>query len=396
MLNPEENHNFLDQYLHINLDFSETIFICTANYEQNMLEPLLDRIEVIKIDDYTFQEKKEITSKFIIPKVLNEFGFLNNNEINNHNLPAQTIQFDDKIVEKLIKEFAPVTSGLRGIKRSVEKLIRKCNTFLIQHPQLANLIVNDEILTKNIGDKSMYDTNFMKMLKGYNEPGSSITADHHGNIVKIIMKQKPNTSTKIEELKEISSKSILKHINIISNTEKHVEELLNISVHLAKDRIIDLYNKNINNFGKNNFIYLMKEYNIWLSNPYHKKHGNGYGLAFYITILSSVLDTKIENTKLLILGELSPLGNILKVDGLQRCLNRCEYYDIDTIVLPEGNKEEFNKFMKQSGRNYNVYYVKNADEAFELFFPKFKQQIEIGSNRSMHVRKSPLPMNNLL
>ena len=103
--------------------------------------------------------------------------------------------------------------------------------------------------------------------------------------------------------------------------------------------------------------------------PYQKKEGNSYGLAFYISLLSAVLNIKIEDSlsKSLIVGELSPFGNALKVREIKHALSICEFYDIKNVVLPEGNKEEFLKYMEHSNKSFdNVFFVKTSEEAFEI------------------------------
>lgn len=70
ILNPEENMNFTDHYLDIKVDFSNVIFILTANSVFNMLDPLVNRIEKIEVQAYIEEEKVKIGMKYIVPKVL--------------------------------------------------------------------------------------------------------------------------------------------------------------------------------------------------------------------------------------------------------------------------------------------------------------------------------------
>jgi len=74
ILNPEENSNFTDHYLDIKVDFSNTIFILTANDIMSMLEPLKNRLEIIEIPAYIEEEKLQISKKFIIPKAIEANG----------------------------------------------------------------------------------------------------------------------------------------------------------------------------------------------------------------------------------------------------------------------------------------------------------------------------------
>lgn len=75
ILNPEENSNFVDHYLDIKVDFSQVIFILTANNILNMLEPLKNRLEIIEIPPYIQQEKLNIAKKYLIPKLNESYKF---------------------------------------------------------------------------------------------------------------------------------------------------------------------------------------------------------------------------------------------------------------------------------------------------------------------------------
>ena len=92
ILNPEENANFVDHYLDIKVDFSEVIFILTANDILHMLEPLRNRLEVIEIPPYIQQEKLEIAKNYLIPK-LNE----------NYKYSEGSIKFTNEDINQIIK-----------------------------------------------------------------------------------------------------------------------------------------------------------------------------------------------------------------------------------------------------------------------------------------------------
>ena len=251
LLNPEENNNFIDQYLNVPLDFSETIFICTANYTMQILEPLLDRIEVIEIDDYTFQDKKDISEKFLIPRTLKEFGYEESKSSSTELATTnQNIEFSNEAVTKLIKHYSSPSGGVRGIKKNIEKIIRKANFFLSQHKEIFNLVIDDLYLNKFLGNTKKYDENFLNIVRNYHLPGSILTADLKGYLVKIMIKKKILSKESEEEITKklksgdkITSKDILHKVNQIVKLEKHVEEALQISVNIAKYKLVDIANE---------------------------------------------------------------------------------------------------------------------------------------------------------
>lgn len=121
ILNSEENNNFIDHYLDIKVDFSQVIFVLTANQIMHMLEPLRNRLEIIEIPAYIEQEKREISKKHLIPLVLK-----------NHGLNPNSIAFDDASISYIIKGWCYYESGVRELKRCYEKIARKYTVELIE------------------------------------------------------------------------------------------------------------------------------------------------------------------------------------------------------------------------------------------------------------------------
>jgi len=114
ILNPEENHNFTDHYLDIKVDFSNVIFILTANQILNMLEPLRNRLEIIEVPAYIEQEKLLIGKEYLLPAVLTEHGLEPNNVV-----------FDDDALTRIIKGWCYYESGVREFRRCLERIARK-------------------------------------------------------------------------------------------------------------------------------------------------------------------------------------------------------------------------------------------------------------------------------
>lgn len=334
-----------------------------------MLEPLLDRIEIIHIDEYTFKEKQQISEKFLIPLCLKEYGL-------EKSVSDQSVNFPPETIEKLIKEYSYFRGGVRGIKKNIEKIIRKANNFLLENKDIHEIFIDDKFLKQFLGNAKLFDENYTKLLKNYTEPGSCLTADITGQLVRIIIKEKLNPLQKYDNIAAIQSDAIFKNINQISSLDKPVEESYNIALNLAREKLVDLFNcsdlKNSAEARKN----LLKDYNIYLTHPYHKKKGNSYGLAYLIAFISSGLNKELSFVNYLIAGELSPHGKVLRINGLKTLLNVCEFYDIKNLILPEGNKEEYNKFVENNKKGFSVLFVKTADEALKFLFKESYEVIE--------------------
>ena len=113
VLDPEQNSTFIDNYLDVPIDLSKVLFIATANYVNDIPEPLLDRMEVIDISGYTLEEKISISKKWIIPKQLKK-----------HGLKKSDVNLSSSVLKKLIHDYAR-EPGVRMMEQFIAKLCRK-------------------------------------------------------------------------------------------------------------------------------------------------------------------------------------------------------------------------------------------------------------------------------
>ncbi|HSE45566.1 MAG TPA: endopeptidase La, partial [Gemmatimonadales bacterium] len=113
VLDPAQNDTFVDHYLGVPFDLSEVLFICTANFVQNIPAPLLDRMEFVEFTGYTEREKLMIARNYLIPRQRAENG-----------LSAEQIEFQDEAVAEVITGYTR-ESGVRQLEREIGKLARK-------------------------------------------------------------------------------------------------------------------------------------------------------------------------------------------------------------------------------------------------------------------------------
>jgi len=108
LLNPEQSNTFSDNYLDFEFDFSECIFICTSNSIQNMLQPLIDRIEVIEVPPYLPTEKLSIANKYLIPKFRSEYGF---------DPTKEEITITNAAISKMVRNYCNYEAGVRNLRK---------------------------------------------------------------------------------------------------------------------------------------------------------------------------------------------------------------------------------------------------------------------------------------
>ena len=113
VLDPAQNDTFTDHYLGVPFDLSEVLFVCTANFVQNIPGPLLDRMEVVEFAGYTEQEKQEIAKRYLIPRQMEEAG-----------LKGKNVTFTDSAVKRVVSEYTR-ESGVRQLERQIGAVARK-------------------------------------------------------------------------------------------------------------------------------------------------------------------------------------------------------------------------------------------------------------------------------
>ena len=130
LLNPEQANTFRDNYLDIEFDFSECIFVCTSNATANMLQPLLDRIEIIHVPAYLPIEKIKIAQRYLIPRFEREYGFVSNEggeaaSTINPSGELEKIQVTDAALSKIINHYCSHEAGVRNLRKCLDRIFRK-------------------------------------------------------------------------------------------------------------------------------------------------------------------------------------------------------------------------------------------------------------------------------
>jgi ATP-dependent Lon protease len=141
VLDPEQNHSFVDHYLDLDYDLSKVLFICTANSLQGIAGPLQDRLEIIRLSGYTDLEKMAITKKYLIPKQLEANGLAQfkmqldaqggESEGSRTQVGGAQVRFDDGAIKKIVNGYTR-ESGVRNLEREIGTCCRKAAIELLK------------------------------------------------------------------------------------------------------------------------------------------------------------------------------------------------------------------------------------------------------------------------
>ncbi len=139
VLDPAQNHSFRDHYLDVELDLSQVVFIATANVAETIPGPLLDRMEVIRFDGYTVDEKVAIARGYLWPRQRERNGLL-----------EDEVACEDALLEKIVSEYTR-EAGVRQLERELGKLLRKAATRIASSEIEPPLVVTQEFVRDALG-----------------------------------------------------------------------------------------------------------------------------------------------------------------------------------------------------------------------------------------------------
>src|SRR3954463_12929848 len=144
VLDPAQNHSFRDHYLDVELDLSEVMFIATANVAETIPGPLLDRMEVIRFDGYTVDEKVAIARDYLWPRQRERNG-----------LNTEEVVVDDRLPATIVSEYTR-EAGVRQLERELGKLLRKTATRIVAGDATAPVAVDLDLVHDALGRKRFY------------------------------------------------------------------------------------------------------------------------------------------------------------------------------------------------------------------------------------------------
>jgi len=143
VLDPAQNHSFRDHYLEVDLDLSEVLFIPTANVADTIPGPLLDRMELVRLDGYTEEEKLHIANRHLVPRQLERNG-----------VDADEVGFTDAAIDRVIADYTR-EAGVRSLERELGKVLRKVATG-IDSGKLPKPVAIDEVKVRELLGKPRF------------------------------------------------------------------------------------------------------------------------------------------------------------------------------------------------------------------------------------------------
>mgnify|MGYP001563647796 CR=1 FL=1 len=333
VLDPEQNHSFIDHYLDVPFDLSSVMFIVTANIADSIPDPLRDRMEVIEFSGYTEDEKAEIALRYLVPKQIREKGLSDN--------PPE---FTQEAVSKVIHEYTR-EAGIRNLEREIANVCRKIATgFVNQNETMQNIKVTPEVIEKYLGPRRYYfevadEKNRIGITTGlvWTEAGGSIifveAAKMKGN-------GKLTLTGSLGDVMQESAQAALSYIRSnasVFNIQEDFFSTQDIHIHVPAGAI--------------------------------PKDGPSAGATIAIALIS-LLTGRPAKRYIAVSGEVTLSGRLLPVGGVKEKMLAAHRAGVKTVILPMKNKVDTESLPHDVRKDLRVMHADNIDEIVELVLVK--------------------------
>ena len=335
-LDPEQNKEFNDHYLEVDYDLSDVMFVTTAN-TLNILPPLLDRMEVIRLSGYTEDEKVNISQKFLIP-----------NQSKNNGLKTEEWAIDEEINKKIIRNYTR-ESGVRNLEREISKIARKL-VKKIDSKQKINNPINESDLKDLLG--------VQKFNYGEIEEENRI-----GVVTGLAWTEVGGEILKIES-------AVMPGKGKMQITGK-LGDVMQESVKAAKSYI---RSKSLD-YGIIPPIFDKKDFHIHVPEGATPKDGPSAGVGMVTSIISAITEIPV-NKNVAMTGEITLRGLVLPIGGLKEKLLAAHRAGIKKVLIPIENKKDLVEVPKTILQSMEILPVKNVDEVLKVALVKPLKRVE--------------------
>ena len=335
-LDPEQNKTFNDHYLEVDYDLSDVLFVTTAN-TLNILPPLLDRMEIIRLPGYTEDEKINISQKFLIPKQSEDNG-----------LKKDEWEITEKVNKKIIRDYTR-ESGVRNLEREISKIARKM-VKKIDSKEKVNKTVSEEDLNAYLGVKKFNFGEIEKENKTGVATGLAWT-EVGGEILKIESVNMPGKGKM-----QITGK---------------LGEVMQESVKAAKSYV---RSKSLE-YGIIPPFFEKKDFHIHVPEGATPKDGPSAGIAIVTSIISSITGVAVSKD-VAMTGEVTLRGHVLQIGGLKEKLLAAHRAGIKTVLIPNDNKKDLVEIPEVIRKSINIIPVSTVDEVLKHALTKVLKPVK--------------------
>jgi ATP-dependent Lon protease len=330
VLDPEQNNAFNDNYLEVDYDLSDVMFITTANILQTIPPALQDRMEVIRLAGYTEPEKLNIANKFLVSKEMEANGLTQDN-----------IAFSDGALLTIIRQYTR-EAGVRNLEREIASVCRK---------------VAKEIATNGAGRKVKISSKSVQKYLGVPKfrHGETEGKDEIGLSIGLAWTEVGGELLTIES-------SLMKGSGKMVMTGK-LGDVMQESVQAALTYVRARADK----FGLDENFYKETDVHVHVPEGAIPKDGPSAGIAVVTSIASAFMKRKVRGD-LAMTGEITLRGRVLPIGGLKEKLLAAHRANLKTVIIPKDNEKDLADVPANVLKALEIVFVEHMDEVMKVAF----------------------------
>ncbi len=337
VLDPEQNHTFVDHYVEVEFDLSDVMFVATAN-TLNIPAPLLDRMEVIRLSGYTEDEKVNIAMRYLLPK-----------QMKTHGLKETEVSISESAIRDVVRYYTR-EAGVRSLEREVAKICRKVVKSLLTRRTEKRVTITPRNLEKYLG-VHRYSYGMAEKENQVGQVTGLAWTEVGGELLTIESVALPGKGKMMTtgKLGEVMQESIQAALSVVRSR----------SARLGIPE--DFYQKN--------------DIHIHLPEGATPKDGPSAGIAI-CTAMVSVLTGIPVRADVAMTGEITLRGEVLPIGGLKEKLLAAHRGGIKMVLIPVENVKDLTEIPENIKNKLEIHPVKWVEEVLEMALERKPEPLE--------------------
>ncbi|UWG96922.1 endopeptidase La [Dehalobacter sp. DCM] len=327
VLDPEQNHTYMDHYMEIPFDLTKVLFIMTANYIENIPRPLLDRMEIIHLSGYTEDEKANIAMRHLVPK-----------QMKAHGLKETVVKLDRESVLKIIRGYTR-ESGVRNLEREIANVLRKVAVKVVKKEWQSQTLTPEDIEALLGNPRYSYHT-----LTFDPEVGAAVGLAYTevgGDVLTIEATPLPGKGrlTLTGKLGDVMKESAQAGLTFVRSQaealgiDKDFYDQIDLHIHVPEGAV--------------------------------PKDGPSAGITM-ATAMASALSIRAVRQDVAMTGEITLRGNVLPIGGVKEKVLAAHRAGVRTVILPEKNQKDVEEIPEEIRKDMEFRFVKRMEEVLEI------------------------------
>ena len=336
VLDPEQNHTFVDHYIEVEYDPSDVMFVCTAN-TLNIPPALLDRMETIRLSGYTEDEKVNIALKHLLPKLMK-----------NHGLKPEELGISESAVRDIVRYYTR-EAGVRALERELSKICRKVVKTLVRDGEERKVSVSARNLDKYLSVRR-YTYGMAEKKNQVGQVAGLAWTEVGGELLTIeaaIMPGKGKMTT-TGKLGEVMQESVQAALSVVRSRSRRLG--------IASD----FYQKN--------------DIHIHMPEGATPKDGPSAGIGICTAMVSALSGIPVR-ADVAMTGEITLRGEVLPIGGLKEKLLAAHRGGIKTVLIPEENVKDLAEIPDNVKNRLEIHPVKWIDSALEMALERMPEPL---------------------